>query len=81
MGFTDDEDLLIEHLLKTKRFRLGNEYSEQQLTVDLDEVLTFRSGLLVALIRTELFKYENSAAFLNSKDVNPVSILGIWKLG
>lgn len=81
MNFSDDGILSTEQLLKTERLKLDREYAGQRLTVDLDKRISLGTDLLLVLIRTELFKYLNSSAFLNSKELNPAGILGLWKLG
>ncbi|MFB5945207.1 hypothetical protein [Albibacterium profundi] len=84
MGFaTDEKDESNPHILQvvnTDRFKIANGFDKKHIDIDLSEALTFNSGLLLALIRAELFQFKNSAAFLNSKEINPVSILGTWKL-
>lgn len=82
MGFADDEkdegNPHIVQLLKTERFKIANGFDTKHIDTDLSKVLTFESGLLLTMIRAELFQFKNSAAFLNSKEINPVSILGVW---
>lgn len=84
IGFADDEkDADNPHfveVLKTERFPVAKGFEKYSFDLDLNECLSFGSGILLVAIRAELFQFRNSAAFLNSKEINPVSILGIWKL-
>lgn len=84
MGFASDEkgegNPHTLQVVKTERFKIANGFDKKHIDIDLSKTITFNSGLLLALIRAELFQFQSSAAFLNSKEVNPVSMLGAWKL-
>src|SRR5699024_8761644 len=83
MGFADNNKggFRIFQALKTERFELGKGYQKEYLDIHLEEAMNFRKGLLLVMVRTELFQFQTSSVFLNSKECNPAGILGMWQLG
>lgn len=79
------EDMSVDSLevldsLETEIFRSSGGHSEQRIKLDLEQLDGSEINLLIVALRTKLLEDKASSAFSNSKEANPVGILGLWRL-
>lgn len=82
MGFGGDSltmsDIDNRYRFETEIFDRRNGYKEEVVQWDLKQLAEPDVKLLIVAMRVKLLEYPNSAAFSNSKEANPVGILGVW---
>lgn len=79
------EDVVIDKLdvlysFETEIFNNTDGYPEQNINVDFEQLDVSKTNLLVVGFRVKLLEHPASSAFSNSKEANPVGILGVWRL-
>lgn len=65
---------------ETEIFKNTDGYPEQNIKVDFEQLDVSKANLLVVGFRVKLLEHPASSAFSNSKEANPVGILGMWRL-
>lgn len=82
MGFSSDgstrSDIDNVYRFETDVFWREKGYEAETIEWNLAQIVNQDVKLLIAAMRVKLLEYSNSSAFSNSKEANPVGILGVW---
>lgn len=79
------KDMAIDYLdilysFETEIFKSRDGYPEKRITLDLEQLGGSENNFLMVGLRTKLLEDPASSAFSNSKEANPVGVLGVWNM-